>query len=160
MQCKTGAEHIQSLRDGRSVTIDGAPVEDVTTHPAFRNAVASVALLYDYQARPENIEFMTFAPDGGSLRVNRCWQMPHAYEELVERRRALQAWAELSYGFMGRSPDHVASAMIGQRMGVEVFRRHSAARASALVDYVDYATRNDLFLTYVIVNPQADRSKP
>jgi 4-hydroxyphenylacetate 3-monooxygenase len=26
----------------------------------------------------------------------------------VERRRALEAWAGLHFGFMGRSPDHVA----------------------------------------------------
>jgi 4-hydroxyphenylacetate 3-monooxygenase len=60
---------------------------------------------------------------------------------------------------MGRSPDHVASALIGQRMGIEVFTKHGSARAAALADYTDYASRNDLFLTYVIVNPQADRSK-
>jgi 4-hydroxyphenylacetate 3-monooxygenase len=33
------------------------------------------------------------------------------------------------------------------------------ARATALLDYFDYASRNDLFLSYVIINPQADRSK-
>jgi 4-hydroxyphenylacetate 3-monooxygenase len=44
-------------------------------------------------------------------------------------------------------------------MGIEVFAKHGPARAKALADYVDYATRSDLFLTYVIVNPQADRSK-
>jgi 4-hydroxyphenylacetate 3-monooxygenase len=147
MQCKTGQEHIQSLRDGRTVYIDGTLVDDVTTHPAFRNAVASAASLYDFQARPENLELMTFVPDGGTRRVNRCWQMPRGYAELVQRRKALQAWAELSYGFMGRSPDHVASSMIGQRMGIEVFRKHGPARANALADYVDHATRNDLFLT-------------
>jgi 4-hydroxyphenylacetate 3-monooxygenase len=85
--------------------------------------------------------------------------MPRNYDELVQRRKALQAWAQVSYGFMGRSPDHVASTIIGQRMGLDVFRKHGAARAKALADYVEYATRNDLFLTYVIVNPQADRSK-
>jgi hypothetical protein len=42
---KTGAEHIASLRDGRTVYIDGALVEDVTTHPAFRNAIQSSAAL-------------------------------------------------------------------------------------------------------------------
>ena len=159
MQCKAGADHIQSLRDGRTVTIDGQQVDDVTTHPAFRNAVASAASLYDYQARPENLELMTFLPDGATRRVNRGWQMPRSYDELVTRRKALQAWAHQSFGFMGRSPDHVASALIGQRMGIEVFTKHGPARAAALADYVDYASRNDLFLTYVIVNPQADRSK-
>ncbi len=159
MQCKAGHEHIGSLRDGRTVYLDGELVDDVTTHPAYRNAVASAALLYDYQARPENLELMTFIPEGGTRRVGRCWQMPRDYDQLVQRRKALQAWAQVSYGFMGRSPDHVASTLIGQLMGLEVFLKHSPARAKALADYTDYATRNDLFLTYVIVNPQADRSK-
>jgi len=147
MQCKSGADHIQSLHDGRSVYLDGEPVHNVATHPAFRNAVASAAWLYDFQSRPENLELMTFVPEGTSRRVNRCWQMPRSYGELVERRQALQSWARLSYGFVGRSPDHVASAIIGQRMGIEVFERHGPARAKALADYVDYATNNDLFLT-------------
>src|SRR5262249_541620 len=121
MACKTGAEHLRSLQDGRTVYLDGKLVGDVTTHPAYRNAGASAARLYDYQARPENIELMTFLPDGGTRRVSRCWQMPRSYAELVQRRQALQAWAALSYGFMGRSPDHVASTCIGQLMGLEVF---------------------------------------
>src|SRR5437764_315463 len=43
----TGAEFLQSLRDGREVYIYGERVRDVTAHPAFRNAAASVAKLYD-----------------------------------------------------------------------------------------------------------------
>ena len=157
--CKTGAEHIRSLQDGRKVFIDGQSVADVTTHPAFRNSVASAASLYDFQAAPEQIEFMTFAFDGSNRRANRGWQMPRNYAETVERRKALIAWAELSYGFMGRSPDHLASALVGQRMGLDVFVKYNPARAKAFADYFDFATRSDLFLTYVIINPQADRSK-
>ena len=157
--CKTGAEHIKSLKDGRTVYLDGELVSDVTEHKAFRNAVRSAAALYDFQARPENVELMTFQPNGSNRRVNRAWQMPRSYEEMVQRRKALQAWAALSYGFMGRSPDHLASSLIGQRMGIDVFRRHSEARAKAFEDYVEYATKSDLFLTYVIINPQAERSK-
>ena len=54
--CKTGAEHIKSLKDGRTVYLDGKLVGDVTEHPAFRNAVHSAAALYDFQAQPENLE--------------------------------------------------------------------------------------------------------
>ncbi len=157
--CKTGEEHLRSLRDGRAVYIDGERVADVTTHPAFRNAVASAAALYDFQARPENLERMTFAPAPGARRINRCWQMPRSCDELVQRRRALVLWAEQSGGFVGRSPDHVASSLLGQVIGIDVFRRHGEARAKALLDYYDHASRNDLFLTYVIINPQADRAK-
>jgi 4-hydroxyphenylacetate 3-monooxygenase len=60
---------------------------------------------------------------------------------------------------MGRSPDHVASALAGQVMGIEVFQAYDPKRARALQDYFEYARRNDLFLTYVINNVQGDRSK-
>jgi 4-hydroxyphenylacetate 3-monooxygenase len=106
---------------------------------------------------------MTFAPigayPGGRRRINRCWQRPRNLEELVQRRQALVAWAEQSGGFVGRSPDHVASSLLGQVIGIEVFRRHGGARAKALLDYFDHASRSDLFLSYVIINPQADLSK-
>jgi 4-hydroxyphenylacetate 3-monooxygenase len=157
--CKTGAEHIKSLKDGRTVYLDGKLVGDVTEHAAFRNAVQSAAALYDFQARPDNLELMTFRPNGSNRRVNRAWQMPRSYEEMVQRRKALQAWAAQSCGYFGRSPDHLASSLVGQRMGIEVFRKHSPERAKAFADYFDFASKNDLFLTYVIINPQAERSK-
>jgi 4-hydroxyphenylacetate 3-monooxygenase len=157
--CKTGAEHIKSLQDGRAVYIDGKIVNDVTQHPAFRNSVRSAAALYDFQARPENIELMTFVPKGANRRVNRAWQMPRSLDEMIARRKAIQAWAGISFGFMGRSPDHLASTLVGQRMGIEIFRRHGEKRAKALAEYFDYISCNDLFLTYVLINPQADRSQ-
>jgi len=158
MSCKTGPDHIRSLQDGRSVFIDGAAVDDVTTHPAFRNSVASVGALYDFQSSPENLETMTF-DIGGGRRVGRAWQMPRSYEEMRLRRTALSKLSELNFGFMGRSPDHVASALLGQRIGLEVFERGGSARAKAFADYFDHISRNDLFLTYVIINPQVDRSR-
>jgi 4-hydroxyphenylacetate 3-monooxygenase len=157
--CRTGAEHLKSLQDGRTVYIDGELVADVTEHPAFRNSVHAAAALYDFQAQPENLELMTFQPDGSNRRVNRGWQMPRNYDELVERRKALQAWAALSCGFFGRSPDHLSSSLVGQVMGIEVFRKHGPARAKALADYFAYARENDLYIAYVIINPQAERTK-
>ena len=40
----TGKEYLDSIRDGRRVYIGGELVEDVTTHPAFRNAAQSFAM--------------------------------------------------------------------------------------------------------------------
>jgi 4-hydroxyphenylacetate 3-monooxygenase len=160
-EVKTGADHLVSLRDGRAIYIDSELVSDVTTHPAFRNAVHSAAALYDYQARPENLAHMTFtpAPGSGYARINRSWQLPRSHAELVERRKAMTEWAGLSSGFLGRAPDHVASSLLGQVIGIDVFRRHGEARAQALLDYFDYASRNDHYVSYVIINPQADRNK-
>ena len=47
---KTGAEHLESLRDGRVVYIGAERVDDVTTHPAFRNAARSMAAIYDLKS--------------------------------------------------------------------------------------------------------------
>lgn len=158
-ETRTGAQHIASLQDGRTIYLDGKLVGDVTKHPAFRNAVGSAAGFYDFQSQPENVELMTFAPNGSNRRVSKAWQRPRSYEDLVERRRALQMLARQSYGFMGRSPDHVASAITGQVMGIDVFEAYDPKRAKAYLDYYHHASSNDLFLTYVIINPQANRSK-
>jgi 4-hydroxyphenylacetate 3-monooxygenase len=157
---KTGQEHIRTLKDGRDVYIYGTRVADVTTHRAFRNSIGTAAALYDFQAQPSMIDAMTFASPDTGRRVNRCWQLPETCTQLVERRQALEAWAELHLGFMGRSPDHVASCIGGMFMGAELFDAYDRQRAAALRDYYRYARDNDLFLTYVIINPQADRSKP
>ena len=155
---KTGQQHIASLRDGRAVFIDGRKVEDVTTYPAFRQTVATIGKLYDFQADPANHDLMQYKVDDGGY-ANRIWQLPTSYAELVARRKALTAWAETHAGFLGRGPEHVASCVSGFYMGREVFRAYDPKRADALEDYYRYVRDNNIYLCYVIINPQADRSK-
>ena len=50
MGARTGKEYIEGVRNRKTeVWIHGEKVEDVTTHPAFKNVVESVAGLYDLQ---------------------------------------------------------------------------------------------------------------
>ena len=120
---------------------------------------SSYAELYDFQCQEENLELMTFvSPDSGD-RVNRAWECPRSYDELVSRREAIASWNEVHYGFLGRSPDHVASTLAGFYMGLDTFEAYDKARAGAVADYYRYARDNDLFLTYTIINPQGDRTK-
>ena len=155
---KTGSQHIETLRDGRQVFINGKLVDDVTADPAFRQTIGSVGRLYDFQNAEQNRALMTYEVEGRGP-ASRIWQMPASYAELVERRRALEAWATLHCGFLGRAPDHVASCLTGMMMGIEIFQAYDAGRAAALADYYRHARDSDLYLTYVIINPQADRSK-
>jgi len=153
---KNGVEYTATLRDRRAVYLDGGRVKDVTTHPAYARAVQSIARLYDFQAA--NAELMTYDCGNGES-ANRIWELPTSYEELVRRRHGLEAWTRLHCGFLGRAPDHVASCISGMYMGLEVFAAYDRDRAKALADYYRYARDNNLYLTYVIINPQADRSK-
>jgi 4-hydroxyphenylacetate 3-monooxygenase len=155
---KSGKEHLASIRDGRTIFVDGTRVEDVTAHKAYRNVAQSVAGLFDFANDPANRALMTFETETGT-NANRIWQLPKSYAELVERRRALEAWTALHGGFLGRAPDHVASCISGLRMGLNVFEGYDPSRAAALEAYYRHARDNDLYLTYVIINPQADRSK-
>ena len=56
----TGAEYLESVRDGREIWIYGERVKDVTTHPAFANAARMYAAMYDLKADPAKRELMSF----------------------------------------------------------------------------------------------------
>ena len=156
---KDGTQHLEALRDGREIYINGELVDDVTTHRAFRNSTRSIASLYDFQAAGDNLERMTFASPATGDRVNLQWRLPTCYEELAKRRQAIEAWNEMHFGFMGRAPDHVASTLVGFMMGIDLLEAHDPNRAAALRDYFAFVRDNDHYVTYVIVNPQGDRSK-
>lgn len=156
---KDGTQHLEALRDGREIYINGELVDDVTTHRAFRNSTRSIASLYDFQAAGDNVERMTFASPATGDRVNLQWRLPTCYEELAQRRQAIEAWNEVHFGFMGRAPDHVASTLVGFMMGIDLLEAHDPNRAAALRDYFAFVRDNDHYVTYVIVNPQGDRSK-
>ena len=106
----TGAEFLESLRAGREVWIYGERVEDVTTHPAFRNPARMLARLYDALHEPATRAVLTCATDGGSEGfTHRYFRAPTSAAELVDARDAIAAWARLSYGWMGRTPDYKAA---------------------------------------------------
>jgi 4-hydroxyphenylacetate 3-monooxygenase len=156
---KTGDQHLKSLQDGRCVYVNGNRISDVTTSKSYRNAARSIAGLYEFQSRPENLEAMTYEIPGGGKRVSRAWQLPRSYDDLVQRRKALTSWAELHQGFMGRSPDHVASTIAAMYMAQDVYERYPGGKAGNIREYYKYARDNDLYLSYVIIDPQGDRSK-
>jgi len=106
----TGAEYLESLRDGREIWIYGARVKDVTTHPAFRNTVRMIARLYDALHDPARKDILTTETDTGSGGyTHRFYKGSRNAGELVAARDAIAEWARVSYGWIGRSPDYKAA---------------------------------------------------
>ncbi|HXQ51190.1 MAG TPA: 4-hydroxyphenylacetate 3-hydroxylase N-terminal domain-containing protein [Stellaceae bacterium] len=158
---RSGADYIDAIRDdGRRVFIDGEVVRDVTSHPAFREAVRSVARLYDLAAAPENRAVMTFPSPASGKPVLRCWQIPKTVADLSARRAMLERWAEASFGLMGRTPDHVAGFFTGYASKPGVFAASGVRWAENVVRFHEFARERHLYLSYAIVPPQIDRSKP
>ncbi|MEX2453196.1 MAG: 4-hydroxyphenylacetate 3-hydroxylase N-terminal domain-containing protein [Rhodospirillaceae bacterium] len=158
---RTGAQFMEGIRDdGRQVFHDGEVIGDVTTHPAFRGAVQSVASIYDMASDPENRELMTYESPTTGDRVNRHWSIPRSREELIARRKALTRTSEMTLGLMGRSPDHVAGFFAGYAAAPEVLARGGQQFADNMLKFYEFCRDHDAYLTYTIVPPQIDRSKP
>jgi len=157
---RTGAEYIASIRDGRTVYINGERVADVSDHPALRGAVSSIAHLYDLSASPEHRETMTFPSPVTGEPVNKCFLMPRTPEDLAARRRAHRLWADATFGLMGRAPDHVPGFITGFALRPDLFARDGQRFADNVLGYHAWLRDNDLYAAYVIIPPHIDRSRP
>ncbi|HKY09899.1 MAG TPA: 4-hydroxyphenylacetate 3-hydroxylase N-terminal domain-containing protein [Candidatus Binatia bacterium] len=157
---RSGEDYVRGLRDGRTVLLNGERVADVTAHPAFAAAIRTVAGLYDYAHDAANRELMTYPSPRDGRPVNKAWLVPRTREDLAERRRAIKRWADASYGFLGRSPDHVASFFAGFAGSPEFYARGGRQFADNLLRFAAKAADEDLYVSYVIVHPTVDRAKP
>ena len=153
---KTGKEHLEGLRDGRVIYIGSERVDDVTTHPAFRNAAHSMAAIYDMKADPANRDLMSFEEDGE--RYSMYYLRAKSQDDLRKRFRAHQAIADMSYGLFGRSPDHVASFVTGLAMAPEVCDNETHKFSRNILDYYQYMRANDRYAAYAVLPPQAARN--
>jgi 4-hydroxyphenylacetate 3-monooxygenase len=156
---KSAQSHLKALDDGRRWRHDGRWVDNIARDPAFSRFAATAAAYYDVIADPSRRAELTFESPTSGQPVARHWHLPCDLAELRAGRAHMEAMAALTYGMVGRSPDHVASTLVGMMMGVDVLAEHDARGAAAFADYFRHARDNDLYLAYVIVNPQADRSR-
>lgn len=153
----TGAEYLESLRDGREIWIYGERVKDVTAHPAFRNSARSVARLYDALHDPKMKGVLTTSTDTGNGGFTHpFYKAPHTKDDLLAGRDAIAAWQRLSYGFMGRSPDYKASFLATLGPGADFYAPYqdNARRWYAK------AQEQALYLNHALVHPPIDRHRP
>ncbi|WP_138419594.1 4-hydroxyphenylacetate 3-hydroxylase family protein [Aquibacillus sediminis] len=150
-----GKDYLESLRDGRVVYLNGEKIDDVTEHPAYRNAARSYARMYDALHDKETSKILTTETKYGD-RTHKFFKTPKTSKDLIESRDAIAEWSKLNYGFMGRTPDYKAS-----------FTAHLDAYADYYEGFEDNArawykkaTKEVPFINHTIINPQVDRSKP
>src|SRR4029453_6993096 len=139
-----GEEYVRGLRDGRAVLFNGERVADVTTHPAFAPGIRTVAELFNLAHDPVNRELMTYASPRDGRPINKSWLVPRRREDLAARRRAIKFWADASYGFLGRSPDHVASFFAGFAGSPAFYARGGDNFAENLLGFAAKAAHEEL----------------
>ena len=95
--------------------------------------------------------------------MGRCWrayQIPRTHADLRARRLFSEKWAEATFGLMGRTPDHVAGFFSGYAAVPEVFAAGGQKFADNVIAFYERMRDEHLYVSYAIVPPQIDRSKP
>ncbi len=152
---RSGKEHLESLRDGRVVYIGSEKVDDVSRHPAFRNAAQTVAALYDMKADPALRDELTYEEDGGrhSIYFLRARSRQDLQRRMIGHRRV----ADFTYGMFGRSPDHVAAFVTGMAMKLDALNV-PCGNPGNLLSYYKHIRDNDIYTVYAVLPPQAARN--
>ncbi|MFD1449109.1 4-hydroxyphenylacetate 3-monooxygenase, oxygenase component [Oceanobacillus profundus] len=158
MPAKTGQQYIDNLKKAKNnVYIHGERVKDVTTHPAFKGAVQSMAKLYDLQyEKPEKMLYTS--PTTGD-KVGKTFMAPETIEDLIERREAIMEWQGITKGLMGRSPDYLNSEVMTMEKAYDYYGKGNPQFAENARKYAEYARENDISLTHTLIHPQVNRAK-
>ncbi|WHU45342.1 4-hydroxyphenylacetate 3-hydroxylase N-terminal domain-containing protein [Gordonia sp. L191] len=153
----TGDEYIESLKDGREIWLHGERVEDVTTHPAFRNPIRMTARLYDSMHDPATRDKVTAPTDTGNGGVTMpFFKASTSSADLIKERDAIAEWARMTYGWMGRSPDYKASFLGTLHANKDLY---APFEANAERWYRE-SQEKVLYWNHAIINPPVDRQLP
>ncbi len=157
---RRGSDYVASIRERQpTVYYEGEVVRDITTHPAFRIPVKTVAEYYDLHWKEEALR--TYNPDVGE-ETSITFLRPRTREDLARMRSGLVLIYDHYYGFFGRSPDYLnVWSMVFFAHAEDYFAKAFGSRfaENAVNIYLEHA-KNDLFYTHAIVAPMYDRSRP
>jgi 4-hydroxyphenylacetate 3-monooxygenase len=152
---RSGAEHLERLRDGRVVYLGDERVEDVTTHPAFAEAARTVAAIYDLGGDPALTDEMSFEEGGERFAMH--FLPARTQNDLRRRMAAHRRIADLTYGMFGRSPDHFGGYVTALAAMPEVLDGAVRGFPAHLSSYYRYVRQHDHFVCYAVLPPQAAR---
>ena len=159
MPAKTGQQYIEGLRaNPAEVWMRGERVKDVTTHPALKGGVGSVAALYDLQHREDIRDEMIFPSPSSGDPVGRSFQVPRTMEDLLLRRKMMTHWAWVGCGMMARTPDFMNVSIAGWAGAAEFFGQNRPDFADNVTRYHEFIRENDVTLTHTLVNLQPRRT--
>ncbi|SFU61773.1 4-hydroxyphenylacetate 3-monooxygenase, oxygenase component [Xenorhabdus koppenhoeferi] len=153
----TSEEYLNSLQDSREIYIYGERVKDVTTHPAFRNAAASIGQLYDALHSPETHDALCWNTDTGTGGyTHKFFRFATSSDDIRQQRDAIAEWSRLNYGWMGRSPDYKAAFCCS----LGAYPEYYGPFADNARLWYKRIQESCIYFNHAIVNPPIDRHKP
>jgi 4-hydroxyphenylacetate 3-monooxygenase len=154
---RRGEQVLQRLRaQPPAIWYRGEQVKDVTTHPALKGGVNTLARLYDLQW--EHRDTCLFDSPTSGKKVARSFMIPKSHDELASISRAMKVWEDHTHGMMGRVPDYINRAMTGYAAGAGFLSVADPRFGDNAIRYHEYLRENDLCLTHTLIPPQINRA--
>jgi 4-hydroxyphenylacetate 3-monooxygenase len=154
---RTGAEYIESIRDGREVYVGGEKVEDVATHPMFKPLVDIRARIYDMQHEPATRHIMAYEEDGDWNAVGN--KLPHNQADWWDKRRATDTLLEEIGGVVTRVGDETVGEMWSLFDGQDVLNEVDPQFSANIRTHISKVLKSDPFHVSANTDPKGDRSK-
>lgn len=159
MGIRTGAEYRDSLRDARSIYVNGERVADVTNYPPFEGVIDTIAMLYDLQHNTLHQPLLTYPSPANGQPVGLSFLITDSAEDVERRVRAEEFRAEATFGLMGRLPDFMNALVTDAAVAHSFIGRRNKQFGDNLLRYYEDCRDHDWCLTHTLVDPQIDRSK-
>ncbi|HCV9276247.1 MAG: 4-hydroxyphenylacetate 3-hydroxylase N-terminal domain-containing protein [Staphylococcus warneri] len=143
-----------NLKDGRKIFINGKRVSNILEeHKVFENTYKYINRYYQLQ---EERNYHTIY--GSSLSTT--FLKPQTKEDLKLKRDVYYDIAKESYGMLGRTPDFMNPGIMSLKYHNDFLGRNEYADFKQnAINYYNYISEKDLFVSHASINPQIDRSK-
>lgn len=154
---RTGAEYIESIRDGREVYVGGEKVKDVATHPMFKPLVDIRARFYDMQHDVKTRHIMAYQEDGQWNGVAN--KLPLTQGDWWDKRRATDTLLEDIGGIVTRVGDETVGEMWSLFDGQDVLNEVDPQFSANIRNHIGKVLQADPFHVSANTDPKGDRSK-
>ncbi|NKB77759.1 MAG: 4-hydroxyphenylacetate 3-hydroxylase [Gammaproteobacteria bacterium] len=154
---RTGAQYLESIKDGREVYMDGERVEDVTVHPNFKPIVDIRAHIYDMAHDPKTADVMCYEENGEKHSVG--LQLPKEAQNWQAKRTAVDTVMKDIGGVVTRVGDETIGEMWSLWDGADILNEIDPRFAENIERHINTAILKDPFHVSANTDPKGDRSK-
>ncbi len=156
---RTGAEYIESIRDGREVWLNGEKVTDVPTHPHFKPLVDIRARMYDMQHEAATKELLSYTDPETGERNTTFYKTPHTQQDWWDKFAAVTAVMQDIKGVVTRVGDETIGEVWSLYDGQDVLNSVDPRFGENIRRHVQKALVMDPFHVSANTDPKGDRSK-
>jgi aromatic ring hydroxylase len=154
---RNGSQFAESLRDGRSVILDGRDVEDVTREPTLKRGIDTLAGYYDAQFDAASRDALTTVDEDSGERTSTAWLVPMTKEHLWQHERMMEWSTYHTFGVFGRPPDYGPVKAVSFVAWNHLIGKDEPDGIHKIRKFLEVGRANNLTSADVIVDVQANR---